>query len=123
MKGLSNHKVRSTISALPLVLAKNWFVEYRIFGYCSARIRKRRWWRWTTLEDVGKCSSCQACCLPAFPHANVRLYQLRRIRAASNNGFRELPPVSMGSSVDEFFVDLEDHSAEGKTLPNWYVVV
>lgn len=29
----------------------------------------------------------------------------------------------MGHSVDEFFVTLEKDSAEGKTLPNWYVSI
>ncbi|KAG6847892.1 hypothetical protein H0H93_005147, partial [Arthromyces matolae] len=45
------------------------------------------------------------------------LENLRRIRAVTNN-HRELPPVSMGRSVDEFFEELSDASKGGKTLPN-----
>ncbi|KAH6912224.1 alpha-mannosidase [Coprinopsis sp. MPI-PUGE-AT-0042] len=44
---------------------------------------------------------------------------LRRIRAVTNE-HRELPPVDMGHSVDEFFADLESTTNEGKTLPNWH---
>ncbi|PPR01817.1 hypothetical protein CVT24_001681 [Panaeolus cyanescens] len=46
------------------------------------------------------------------------LENLRRIRATTNT-HRELPPVSMGHSVDEFFEVLEKESKEGKRLPNW----
>lgn len=46
------------------------------------------------------------------------LENLRRIRAVTNT-HRELPPVSMGRSVDEFFEDVEKTSEEGKSLPNW----
>ncbi|OAX33098.1 glycoside hydrolase family 38 protein [Rhizopogon vinicolor AM-OR11-026] len=46
------------------------------------------------------------------------LENLRRIRAASNE-YRELPSVSMGSSVEEFFEDIEKESKEGTTLPVW----
>ena len=35
------------------------------------------------------------------------------------NTHRELPPVNMGHSVDEFFEHIEKGSKEGKTLPNW----
>ena len=45
-------------------------------------------------------------------------FQLRRIRAVTNT-HRELPPVSMGRSVDQFFEDVEKTSEEGKSLPNW----
>lgn len=44
--------------------------------------------------------------------------QLRRIRAVTNN-HRELPPVNMGHSVEEFFERVEKDSKEGKVLPNW----
>lgn len=47
--------------------------------------------------------------------------QLRRIRATSNNS-RDLPPVNMGHSVDEFFDVLADDSKAGAKLPNWSVV-
>ncbi|GLB44397.1 putative alpha mannosidase, middle domain [Lyophyllum shimeji] len=47
------------------------------------------------------------------------LENLRRIRAVTNT-HRELPPVSMGRSVDEFFVELLAASNAGKTLPNWH---
>ncbi|KAJ3513202.1 hypothetical protein NMY22_g15114 [Coprinellus aureogranulatus] len=50
---------------------------------------------------------------------NKMLENLRRIRAVTNT-HRELPPVSMGSSVDDFFVDLEKTSGEGRKLPNWH---
>lgn len=46
--------------------------------------------------------------------------QLRRIRAVTNT-HRELPPVSMGRSVDEFFEDLAKSSDQGRKLPNWWV--
>ncbi|KAG5643659.1 hypothetical protein DXG03_000539 [Asterophora parasitica] len=46
------------------------------------------------------------------------LENLRRIRAVTNT-HRELPPVSMGRSVDEFFEELSRASDAGKTLPNW----
>jgi alpha-mannosidase len=46
------------------------------------------------------------------------LENLRRIRATANN-HRELPTVSMGQSVDEFFEDIAKSSNEGSTLPNW----
>ncbi|KAF8182889.1 alpha-mannosidase [Pholiota molesta] len=44
---------------------------------------------------------------------------LRRIRAVTNN-HRELPPVNMGHSVDEFFETIEKDTKEGSTLPNWH---
>ncbi|KAG5717158.1 Alpha-mannosidase, partial [Termitomyces sp. T112] len=47
------------------------------------------------------------------------LENLRRIRAVANT-HRELPTVSMGRSVDEFFDKLERASNAGKTLPNWH---
>ncbi|KAH9926632.1 glycoside hydrolase family 38 protein [Epithele typhae] len=46
------------------------------------------------------------------------LENLRRIRAASNHS-RDLPPVLMGRSVDEFFDVLAADSKAGSTLPNW----
>ncbi|KAG5635742.1 hypothetical protein H0H81_010225 [Sphagnurus paluster] len=47
------------------------------------------------------------------------LENLRRIRAVTNT-HRELPPVSMGRSVDEFFDELSKASKGGKILPNWH---
>ncbi|KIJ12332.1 glycoside hydrolase family 38 protein [Paxillus involutus ATCC 200175] len=46
------------------------------------------------------------------------LENLRRIRAVANT-HRELPPVSMGSTVEQFFEDIERESKEGSTLPVW----
>ncbi|KAH7882020.1 glycoside hydrolase family 38 protein [Phlebopus sp. FC_14] len=46
------------------------------------------------------------------------LENLRRIRAVTNH-HRELPPVSMGRSVEEFFEDIEKDSKGGKALPVW----
>ncbi|KAH7922134.1 glycoside hydrolase family 38 protein [Leucogyrophana mollusca] len=46
------------------------------------------------------------------------LENLRRIRATTNE-HRELPPVSMGHSVEDFFGDVERDSEEGKSLPVW----
>ncbi|KAG6862107.1 hypothetical protein C0995_005917 [Termitomyces sp. Mi166 len=47
------------------------------------------------------------------------LENLRRIRAVSNT-HRELPSVTMGRSVDEFFDELARASNAGKILPNWH---
>ncbi|EIN03570.1 glycoside hydrolase family 38 protein [Punctularia strigosozonata HHB-11173 SS5] len=47
------------------------------------------------------------------------LENLRRIRATTN-AHRELPPVSMGSSVEDFFDDITKTTEAGKTLPNWH---
>ncbi|KAJ3503870.1 hypothetical protein NLJ89_g8237 [Agrocybe chaxingu] len=47
------------------------------------------------------------------------LENLRRMRAVTNT-HRELPPVNMGRSVDEFFKVVETDSKEGKVLPNWH---
>jgi alpha-mannosidase len=47
------------------------------------------------------------------------LENLRRIRATTNN-HRELPRVSMGRSVDEFYEELLKKSDAGKKLPNWH---
>ncbi|KAG8908987.1 Glycoside hydrolase, 38 vacuolar alpha mannosidase [Tulasnella sp. 403] len=50
---------------------------------------------------------------------NKMLENLRRIRAAGNeNG--ELPIVSMGDSVDDFYNDIHATTDEGKTLPVWH---
>ncbi|KAL6305038.1 glycosyl hydrolases family 38 N-terminal domain-containing protein [Sparassis latifolia] len=46
------------------------------------------------------------------------LENLRRIRAVSNNS-RELPPVNMGHSVEEFFNEVAKASDGGSKLPNW----
>ncbi|KAF9459521.1 glycoside hydrolase family 38 protein [Collybia nuda] len=47
------------------------------------------------------------------------LENLRRIRGVTNT-HRELPPVSMGRSVDEFFEEVAKKSKGGKVLPNWH---
>jgi alpha-mannosidase len=47
-------------------------------------------------------------------------YQLRRIRGVANT-HRELPPVSMGRSIDEFFEEVSKKSNGGKVLPNWCI--
>ncbi|KIK17686.1 glycoside hydrolase family 38 protein [Pisolithus microcarpus 441] len=46
------------------------------------------------------------------------LENLRRIRAVTNN-HRELPPVSMGGTVEQFFEDIERDSKGGRSLPVW----
>ena len=46
------------------------------------------------------------------------LENLRRIRAITNT-HREIPPVHMGRSVDEFFDYLEGETKGGRVLPNW----
>ncbi|KAH9942858.1 glycosyl hydrolases family 38 N-terminal domain-containing protein [Amylocystis lapponica] len=46
------------------------------------------------------------------------LENLRRMRAVSNQS-RELPPVNMGHSVDEFFETVAKASSAGTKLPNW----
>ncbi len=47
---------------------------------------------------------------------------MRRIRAVTNT-HREVPPVNMGKSVDDFFRDVEKTTAEGSKLPNWFVIL
>ncbi|KAI0061336.1 glycoside hydrolase family 38 protein [Artomyces pyxidatus] len=47
------------------------------------------------------------------------LENLRRIRGVANES-RELPPVSMGQSVDEFFEFVKEESDGGAKLPNWH---
>ncbi|KAF8228013.1 glycoside hydrolase family 38 protein [Tricholoma matsutake] len=49
----------------------------------------------------------------------LMLENLRRIRAVTNK-HRELPPVNMGHSVDDFFWQLLRKSEDGKVLPNWH---
>ena len=50
------------------------------------------------------------------------MQQLRRIRAAANESQdTEIPVVSMGDRIDDFFEDVQKHSKNGATLPNWYV--
>jgi len=43
------------------------------------------------------------------------------MRAVGNKN-RELPVVSMGKSVDDFFHDLDEDTKNGKVLPNWWVM-
>ncbi|KAF9070390.1 glycosyl hydrolases family 38 N-terminal domain-containing protein [Rhodocollybia butyracea] len=50
------------------------------------------------------------------------LENLRRIRA-TNNHSRDLPPINMGHSIDEFFDHLMDTTSAGKKLPNWFVIL
>lgn len=46
--------------------------------------------------------------------------KLRRTRAAANQS-RDLPVVTMGQTVGEFFEDIEKDTDAGKKLPNWCV--
>ncbi|KAI0351116.1 hypothetical protein OH77DRAFT_1506678 [Trametes cingulata] len=46
------------------------------------------------------------------------LENLRRIRATGNHS-RDIPPVNMGHSVDEFFDVIAKDSGAGSKLPNW----
>ncbi|KAI0654605.1 galactose mutarotase-like domain-containing protein [Cubamyces menziesii] len=46
------------------------------------------------------------------------LENLRRIRATGNRS-RDIPPVNMGHSVDDFFDVIAKDSAAGTELPNW----
>ena len=41
------------------------------------------------------------------------------MRAAGNHS-RDIPPVSMGASVDDFFAGIRESSSGGETLPNWH---
>lgn len=47
------------------------------------------------------------------------LERLRRLRATTNN-HRELPPVTMGKSVDEFYETLIRQTESGHILPSWH---
>ena len=40
------------------------------------------------------------------------------MRAVANNS-REIPTVSMGQTVDEFFEDIAKDTNQGARLPNW----
>lgn len=40
------------------------------------------------------------------------------MRAVANNS-RELPTVSMGQTVDQFFADIAESTDQGAKLPNW----
>jgi alpha-mannosidase len=50
---------------------------------------------------------------------NKMLENLRRIRAAANVS-RDIPVVHMGTSVEDFFLDVERDTKHGETLPNWH---
>ena len=50
---------------------------------------------------------------------NKMLENLRRIRAAANVS-RDIPVIHMGTSVEDFFLDVERDTKHGKTLPNWH---
>ena len=58
--------------------------------------------------------------LKSYSLTSSSFIQLRRIKATTNT-YRELPSITIGRSVDEFFVALDQDSAQGKTLPNWCV--
>jgi alpha-mannosidase len=47
------------------------------------------------------------------------LENLRRIRAAANQS-RDIPVVHMGTSVEDFYADLERDTNFGETLPTWH---
>ena len=51
--------------------------------------------------------------------SSMMLENLRRIRAAANVS-RDIPVVHMGTNVDDFFLDVERNTEQGKTLPNWH---
>jgi hypothetical protein len=57
-----------------------------------------------------------------FVGLDIACLQLRRVRATCNV-HRELPVVSMGQSVENFFQDVEHHTDHGAKLPNWFVGV
>ena len=92
--------------------------EPGIVRHLSAGVRQRRRWRWAARADARERA--------LFPLSSgfVRPYrgcwQLRRIRATSNKS-RDIPPVNMGHSVDEFFDVLAEDSNAGAKLPNWSV--
>ena len=50
---------------------------------------------------------------------NKMLENLRRVRAAANVS-RDIPVVHMGTSVEDFFLDIERDTEHGQTLPNWH---
>ena len=50
---------------------------------------------------------------------NKMLENLRRIRAAANVS-RDIPVVHMGTSVEDFFLDVGRDTRHGETLPNWH---
>jgi alpha-mannosidase len=50
---------------------------------------------------------------------NKMLENLRRVRAAANVS-RDIPVVHMGTSVEDFFLDVERDTKHGQTLPNWH---
>ena len=56
--------------------------------------------------------------IPRTHRGTRRLVQLRRIRATSNHS-RDIAPVNMGHSVDEFFDVLAEDLHGGAKLPNW----
>ncbi|KAG8760256.1 Glycoside hydrolase, 38 vacuolar alpha mannosidase [Serendipita sp. 396] len=50
---------------------------------------------------------------------STMLESLRRIRAAANQS-PEVPVVHMGTSVEDFFADIERDTNYGETLPTWH---
>jgi alpha-mannosidase len=66
------------------------------------------------LENVGDFPSLQS-----GVWTDTMTTKLRRIRAVANT-HRELPPVDMGHSVDEFFDYLAESTKAGSVLPNWH---
>ena len=47
------------------------------------------------------------------------LESLRRIRAAANQT-PDVPVVHMGTSVEDFYADIERDTNYGETLPTWH---
>ncbi|PWN53731.1 putative AMS1-alpha-mannosidase, partial [Violaceomyces palustris] len=49
----------------------------------------------------------------------VMLERLRRARAISNNGYKEMPRVTVGRSADDFFEHVRKITEDGKRLATW----
>jgi len=77
--------------------------------------------RWSASTDARECTFSSLVSGNIFQRPMI-MQQLRRIRAAGNaSQDTEIPVVSMGDRIDDFFEDVQKHSKNGATLPNWYV--
>ena len=117
-KGFTNHKVtRSLYGHYADVNAIAFrILNLRTFPYlCSEMVTAEEGLRLKCLKMQKKFSNVY------FAVTDIVFFiQLRRIKATTNT-HRELPSIGMGHSADEFFVALDQDSAQGKTLPNWCV--
>lgn len=113
-RAIANHKVSLFCESPVVILTIS--LESRVQRCCTPRVWQWRRWRWSTSRDVRECV-----CSVGLVTSMLTKDQLRRIRAATNH-HRELPPVSMGSTVEEFFEGIERDTKEGCTLPVWYVI-